>query len=64
VVLMFWNATLGDWDTRGVIKDQNATTDTLLVGYTTHFTTFTLGLLMINAVNPATVRRRHVGWAV
>jgi len=53
VVIMFWNATLGDWSTEGITKDVNQTTEHLLVGYTTHFTTFTLGLITINAVDPS-----------
>ena len=53
---MFWNATLNDWDTSGVTKDTNRTTQHLLVGYTTHFTTFAVGISSLPQTDATTVR--------
>ena len=62
--LMFWDETAGNWSNTGVYRDDEAILasgdNCTFVGYTTHFTTFTLGGLSIklNAINPATVCRR------
>jgi hypothetical protein len=58
VVLVFWNETRGDWDTSGVFRDNDAILasgdNCTLIGYATHFTTFTLGSIAIqlNAIDP------------
>ena len=60
--LVYWNATLRDWDHRGVFRD-NATIlasgdNCTFVGYTTHFTFFTVGVFrfQLNSVDVVTVR--------
>ena len=60
--LVFWNETTGDWDGSGVFAD-NATilasgNNCTFVGYTTHFTLFTIGSLslQINVININNVR--------
>jgi hypothetical protein len=61
VVLVFWNETRGDWDTSGVFRDNDAILasgdNCTLIGYATHFTTFTLGSIAIqlNAIDPNAV---------
>jgi len=58
---MFWNETGGVWSNQGVYRDDEAILasgdNCTFVGYTAHFTTFTVGGLSIriNAVDPAKV---------
>jgi len=58
---MFWDEKAGNWSNTGVYRDDEAIVasgdNCTFVGYTTHFTTFTLGSLSIklNAIDPATV---------
>jgi hypothetical protein len=60
--LLFWDDKAGNWSNVGVFRNDTAILasgdNCTFVGYTTHFTTFTVGglALKINAVNPATVR--------
>ena len=71
--LVYWNESLNDWDTHGVYADPEcmATSDDpvcTFCGYTTHFTTFTLGVrITLNTIDPAKVRRQrtsglHPSW--
>jgi len=62
--LVFWDETAGNWSDAGVFRDDAAILasgdNCTFVGYTTHFTTFTLGGLSIrlNALDPAQVCMR------
>ena len=67
VDLVYWNETLGDWDNQGVYRD-NATIlasgdNCTFVGYSTHFTVFTIGVISfeLNVVDPAAVRGASLG---
>jgi len=58
--LVFWNETLDDWDSSGVFADKEcmeASGDLCtFCGYTTHFTTFTLGVIItLNTIDPGKV---------
>ena len=62
LVLIFWNTTKGDWDNSGVNRDDAAILasgdNCTFIGYTTHFTTFSIGFItiQINDIDPVTVR--------
>jgi len=64
--LLFWDDKAGNWSNAGVFRDDAAIlasgNNCTFVGYTTHFTVFTLGSISIrlNAVNPITVRHTPV----
>ena len=64
--LLFCDDKAGNWSNAGVFRDDAAIlasgNNCTFVGYTTHFTVFTLGSISIrlNAVNPITVRHTPV----
>jgi len=59
--LLFWNPELEDYDDTGVVRDDEAILasgdNCTFIGYTTHFTTFTVGALSIslNVIDPTKV---------
>jgi len=61
--LLFWDDKAGNWSNVGVFRNDTAILasgdNCTFVGYTTHFTTFTLGGLTIrlNAIDPTKVWR-------
>ena len=66
--LLFWNDTLNDWDSRGVRRDNAAIAasgdNCTFIGYTSHFTSFTIGALAfnLNVLDPDVVRHEaHCG---
>jgi len=64
--LVFWNETRNDWDSSGVFADaacMAASGDACtFCGYTTHFTTFTLGVVItLNTIDPGKVALRAAG---
>ena len=72
--LVFWNTTKNDWDASGTNRSDAeilASGDNCTyIGYTSHFTTFTIGVIVVslNTLDPGTVRQRgrrevgHVKW--
>lgn len=60
--LMFWDEKSGNWSNDGVFRNDTAILasgdNCTFVGYTTHFTTFTIGGLTIrlNAIDPTKVQ--------
>ena len=55
---MFWNATSGTWDTSGVTKS-NASTNHLVVAFSSHLTTFTVGTLVEVVCDVPKAARHH-----
>lgn len=58
--LVFWNETLNDWDSSGVFADKECMEAggdlCTFCGYTTHFTAFTLGVVItLNTIDPGKV---------